>query len=499
MSDGAGVNAPVAARPLMALSQRLPPSNIQAEQALLGALLANNKAYDRMAAFLRPDHFADPVNGRIFAAIAARIDSGRLADVITLKADFEHAGGLAELGGAEYLVDLLGAMVGIINAGEYARAIRDAWHRRALIDIGETLVNAAFGGADISTAADVHEQAEAALFALGDRGDDGEAWSAAHEAMGVAIDAAVTAAKRPSGLIGITTGFTALDAMTGGWRRGQYVLLAARPSMGKTMLALAMAAGAAQVDGKVLFVSREMNREAIGAALAAGLAAVPRAAAERGKIRERDAYGRFVWTPIDDAIVNRMVTAARAMASRTLIVDECRAGTMAAVRAAARRQKRRGGLDLIVIDYLLLMRVPELARSDNRTLEISRLSADAKALAVDLDVPVLVLTQLNRGVEGREDKRPELSDLRDSGSLEQDADTVMFLYREHYYLRDRPPMRSAFKAEEKYADASTAWSAAEVDARGRADLIIRKQRRGPVGTIKLLYGDATTWFTDLPE
>ena len=481
--------------PPLGLMPPAPPSNVGAEQALLGALLANNKAYERVAGFLRPDHFADPVHGRIYEAIGRRCDCGRLADAVTMKAEFEHSGTLDEAGGPTYMAQLLGAMVGIINAGEYGRAIYDAWMRRELIDLAETLRGRAMRDGTVS-AKEILEETESRLYDLAERGETGDACSPAHESMNVAIEAAVRAAQHPGGLVGLTTGYRALDDITGGLRRGQYTLLGARPSMGKTTLALGIAAGAAAAGARVLFISREMTREAIGAVLATGLSGLPRDAAERGRIRGRDDAGRFTWAPIGQSEVDRMMAAARAMAARRLTIDECRAGTMAAARSMARRMKRRGGLDLVVLDYIGLMRVPELSKYDNRTLELTRLSGECKALAVDLDIPVLVLSQLSRDLEKRDDKRPGLSDLRDSGSLEQDADIVAFLYREHYYLTRSEPVRKLGETEERFFARVTAWTDAEIAARERADVIIAKQRRGRVGTVVLRYDQSTTWFCD---
>jgi replicative DNA helicase len=411
---------------------RTPPENMRAEQALLGAILANNKAFDAVSHFLRAEHFFDPVNATVFTAIACRIEAGRLADAVSLKSDLENAGSLEAVGGTAYLTSLLSAMVGIVGVREYGLAIQDSWHRRKLIEVGQTLTSDAFGAGDGRPATEAHEAAEAALYDLAERGEIDEAHAPAHEAMAQAIDAAAKASEQPTGPIGLTTGFAELDEITGGWRRGHLALLAARPSMGKTTLALSMAAGAAELGAAVLFASMEMSRAAIGGVLAAGLAQLPRDAGDRGRIREPDSSGGFAWRSVTQQEIDRMIAAQRAMVNQRLIIDECRSHTMAAIRAQARRMKRRGGLDLVVIDYLGLMRVPELARIGNRVLEVSHLSAQAKALAIEMDVPVLMLCQLNRGPEGPDDKRPTTADLRDSGSLEQDADLLMFIYREHY-------------------------------------------------------------------
>jgi replicative DNA helicase len=476
------------------LSLRMPPANPQAEQALLGAILANNKAYDYVSGFLRPDHFADPVHGKLFERIGLRIDSGRLADTLSLKAELEHDGVLATAGGLSYLAQLLSAMVSPTYVAEYGRAIQDSWHRRQLIEIGEELVRRAFGRGEAETAKDIHESAEAKLFELADRG--GDVPMQAHVAMSLAIDAAEKASQRPSGLVGITTGLRELDEMTGGLRAGTLNLLAARPSMGKTTLALSIAVNAVLAGARVLFVSREMTQIDIGACLAGGMAPVHRDLADRGRHRERDEYGRFRYRPINDVEIHAMMAAQRAMVNRDLVIDECRAGTISAIRSGARRMKRRGGLDLIIVDYLGLLKIPEMARSDNRVLEVTRLSADSKAMAVDLNVPVLMLAQLNRGPESREDKRPSLADLRDSGSLEQDADVVMFLYREHYYLTRNEPKRNLGETEEHFSNRVFTWHEASAANKGLADVIFAKQRKGPTGIRRIAFHDENIWFSD---
>lgn len=474
------------------------PANVQAEQALLGALLANNKAYDRVAQFLRPEHFADQVHGRIYEVMARRIDAGRLADAVALKAEFENAGTLDEVGGTAYLAQLLSAMVGIITAGEYGRAIHDAWHRRQLIEIGEELVNRAFAPGEAS-ARDIHEAAEERLAGLAD-GQEGEsAPMAAHAAMGLAIDAAAQAAARPSGLVGISTGLAALDDITGGLQGGDMIVVGARPSMGKTSLLQAIGAGAAAAGARVLLVSMEMTAAALGAQLVAGLVPISRDLATRGKERYQDDLGQFRWRPVRDDEIRSMQAAQRAMAERRLMLVELRTKTMPALRAVVRRMRRTGGLDVVLIDYLGLLRVPELARHDNRTLEVTRLSADIKAMAVDFNLPVVVASQLNRGVEGREVKRPSLADLRDSGSIEQDADVVMFLHRDHYYLSRLKIERREKESAEDFANRNTRHADQMKAAEGVAEIFVDKQRKGRTGSIRLAYGHETTWFTDLPE
>ncbi len=483
--------------PLAGISQRLPPTNLQAEQALLGAILANNKAYDAVSGFLRVEHFADPIHGRIYREAGALIDGSRVADVVTLKGALENTGVLDEVGGTKYLAQLVSAMVGIINAREYGQAVRDCWLRRELIDIGEQLVNGAFGTGDSEPAQAVMERAEEALFRLGERGEVGGASCSAHDAMMAALDEAGRARDQPGGLVGLPTGYRELDAITGGWRAGDYIVIGARPSMGKTTLALGIAMGAALADASVLFVSLEMTPKALGAQMMAGLAPVARDIAIRGKVQGRDALGRYEWLKATDGDFDAMFRAAKSMLARRFEIDECPQRSMAAVRSKARRMKRRGGLDLIVVDYLTKLRDPNLARSDARVLEVTRLSEDAKALAKELDVPVVMLAQLNRGTESREDRRPTLADLRDSGTIEQDADLVIFPYRDEYYLAREKVKRGPKESEQQYSDRLSAHLTALHESKGKAELIIAKQRAGRLGTVPLRFDAETTWFRDL--
>jgi replicative DNA helicase len=484
---------------LWGASLRQPPANLQAEQALLGALLANNKAYDRVGEFLKSEHFADRINGLIYEAIGRRIDAGRLADVVTLKVDFEQSGVLDEVGGIAYLAQLLAAMVGIINAGEYGRAIRDAWLRRELVDRCTTAINLCHGTDAEMDGAAILEALETELYALAETGGAEGKMLPAAGAMEIAIEAAAKASQQPGGLTGITTGYRALDDLTGGLRGGHLVLIGARPSMGKTTLGLGIAAGAAQAGGRVLFLSAEMTLQDIGAALTAGVAGLPRDATERGRVRQRDALGRWTWPAIDVPMLDRMTAAQRAMAPRELLILEQRGPTLASLRAAARRLKRRGGLDLIVVDYLGLMRVPELERTGNAVAMATALSKGLKGLAMELEVPVIALAQLNRAVESREEKRPMLADLRDSGSLEQDADAVMFLFREHYYLRTARLTKGERESEEGFSGRIADLHGRTDASIGRAEVIVAKMRRGRTGIANLKFDDDSAWFADVEE
>lgn len=482
------------------LGLRQPPTNLPAEQALLGGLLANNKAYDAIAGRLQAEHFADPAHGAIYAAIARRIDAGRLADAVTLdSASVEWAGGFETVAESRaYLGRLLACMVGSRDVAHYADAVIDCWHRRELIRIGQELVGQAMDPGEMP-AREIHEGAEEALARLAD-GQEGDAAPVpAHRAMELAIDEAWKARGVAGGLVGISTGLQALDDLTGGLQPADFYLLAARPSMGKTTLGLTISAGATQAGARVAFISYEMSAVALGAQLTAGVANLSRNLTTRGKERYQDDLGRFRWRQGTEGELVTMQAAQRAMVERRLLILDRLPRTVPALRAALRRLVRRGGLDLVVIDYLGLMTVPELARAGNRVLEVTRLSGDIKAMAKEFRLPFLVLSQLSREAVKGEVKRPQLEHLRDSGALEQDADGVMFLHRDHYYLSREKLERREKETAEDYANRLTRHGDKMNAAEGRAELFIDKLRKGRTGTVPLAYGEETTWFSDLPE
>ena len=478
--------------PLLGLSQRLPPSNQQAEQALLGALLANNKAYERVSEFLAPEHFSDAIHGRIFAAIARRIEAGQLADAVTLRAEFEHSGALDEVGGNSYLAGLVGVMVGIINAGDYGRAIYDAWLRRQLIDIGETVVNNAFGaGTELDGRSQI-EVAEQELFNLAERGAGDGGFITFERALVEALQNAERAFHRSGGVSGLSTGLRDLDKKTGGLHPSDLVILAGRPGMGKTALATKIAFGAARAlqaeartgdpnavaRGSVAIFSLEMSAEQLATRLLAEEARISGDRIRRGDIGQKE--------------FDKFIQVSREIGSLPLHIDDTPAITLSAMRTRCRRLARTKGLSLIVVDYLQLMRPTAGSRPENRVLEISQITQGLKAIAKELAVPVMALSQLSRSVESREDKRPLLSDLRESGSIEQDADVVMFIYREAYYLGRTPPPEGD---HQKHLD----WQLKLDEVNHVAELIIGKQRHGPIGTVKLHFEGKITKFSDLAQ
>ena len=478
---------------------RLPPSNLAAEQALLGALLANNKAFEKVADFLSADHFADPVHGRIFSSVARRIEQGQLADVVTLKAELEHADALAEVGGTAYLAQLLSSMVGIINAAEYGRSIHDAWLRRQLIDVGETMVNDAFGVGEADGSLDGRgqiEQAETALFGLAEKGGAEGGPITFERALASAIELAEHAFHQEGGVSGLTTGLRDLDKKTGGLHPSDLLILAGRPGMGKTALATKIAFSAARSlldaarregnvvpKGAVVIFSLEMSADQLATRLLAEEARVSGERIRRGEISSRD--------------FDRFVEVSRTLQALPLLIDDTPAITMSALRTRCRRLKRTQGLSLVVVDYLQLMRPALGTRPENRVLEISAITQGLKAIAKELAIPVLALSQLSRSVESREDKRPLLSDLRESGSIEQDADAVMFVYRDEYYLQQRTPKQMAFDSEEKYQNALQKWQNDMEQVHNKAELLLEKQRHGPTGRIELFFEGEFTRFGDL--
>ncbi len=481
---------------LLGLALRSPPQNLEAEQALLGALLANNKAYERVAEFLAPEHFADPVHGRIFATLARRIEQGQLANAVTLKTDLENSSLLDEVGGTAYLAQLVSATVGVVNAGEYGRVIYHCYLRRQLVDIGEEVVNRAFGDAEGLDAPQQIEAAEQALFDLAAKGSADGGFVSFEKALKLAVEGAERAFKRSGHVSGLATGLRDLDAKLGGLHASDLIILAGRPGMGKTSLATCIAFGAARALaaeareaglGKtppaVAFFSLEMSAEQLATRLLAEEARVSSDRIRRGEIAERE--------------FERFVACQREISALPLMIDDTPALSISALRTRCRRLKRTQGLGLVVVDYLQLLRPAPGTRPENRVLEISQITQGLKAIAKELAVPVLALSQLSRAVESREDKRPQLSDLRESGTIEQDADVVMFLYRDEYYLAAREPKLMTFDNQAKFDEAHAKWVADMERVHNVAEVNLAKQRHGPTGKVELFFEAEFTRFANL--
>ncbi|MDG3443988.1 replicative DNA helicase [Nitrospirillum amazonense] len=477
--------------PTGALPYRTPPHNLEAEQALLGAALVNNKALEKVAEFLRPEHFFDPANGRIFAAIAKLVERGQIASPLTLKAYFEQDADLKEIGGTEYLARLAAGVVTVSNAEDYGRIIHDAYLRRQLIDVGEDMVNAAYKHDLDVVATDQIEEAEKKLFDLASTGDAQGGFIPFERSLKAAIEMAEAAYKRSSHVTGVTTGLRDLDGKLGGLHPSDLIILAGRPSMGKTALATNIAFNAARAHMKssgkegapVGFFSLEMSAEQLATRILADEAEVSGDKIRRGEIHGSD-FPRFI-------------EASNYISKVPFFVDDTPALSITAVRTRARRLKRTHGLGMIVVDYLQLLRGGGINKTDNRVQEISEITRGLKAIAKELDLPVIALSQLSRQVENREDKRPQLSDLRESGSIEQDADVVMFVYREQYYLERAEPSRRPEEAEDKFNDRYQRWQQRLEEVHDTAEAIIAKQRHGPVGTVRLHFHGEFTRFSDL--
>ncbi|QDH13324.1 replicative DNA helicase [Formicincola oecophyllae] len=486
--------------PGQALLLRSPPANLDAEKALLGAILTNNRAYEHVADFLEPHHFADITHQQLFQIIGGRIAKSGLANAITLKGELEHSNVLENVGGLDYLKTLMKSMVGIINAREYGIVIHDCWVRRQLIEIGETVVNDAYSSDSDFNGSNQIETAEQKLFDLAsDRNQQASGFTSFENALADALEVAELAFKRTSDIVGLSSGLRDFDLKTGGLHPSDLLILAGRPAMGKTALATKIAFSAAQSlmreaeeeserqgrrinpKGMVAIFSLEMSASQLATRILSEQSEVSGERIRRGDVGTRE--------------FDRFIRVSRELQRLPLYIDDTPAITMAAMRTRCRRLKRTKGLALVVVDYLQLMKAGS-GRSDNRVLEISMITQGLKALAKEMEVPVIALSQLSRQVESREDKRPMLSDLRESGSIEQDADAVMFVYRDEYYLQQRQPKENNFEDNGKYIDALQEWQRKMELVHNQADLILEKQRHGPTGTIKLKFEGEFTRFSD---
>ncbi len=472
---------------------RQAPHNIEAEQALLGAILLNNAAYDRVMDFLEAEHFFEPVHQRIYDIAGQIIRSTKLASPITLKTFFEDEEIAEGVTIQQYLARLSASATTIINAADYGRAIYDLATRRNLILIGEELViNAYDAPVDLSPDKQI-EEAESRLYEIAEQGRYGGGFLTFKHALTDAIDMAGKAYKRDGGLSGIATGLTDVDSKMGGLQASDLIIIAGRPSMGKTALATNIAfeiARAHQFEiksdgskesingGVVGFFSLEMSAEQLATRIIAEQSGIPSEQIRRGKINDGD--------------FQRLVGVSRDLQSIPLYIDHTGGISIAQLAARARRLKREHGLDLLVIDYLQLLRGSHKRAAEGRVQEVSEITTSLKALAKELNVPIVALSQLSRQVENRDDKRPQLADLRESGSIEQDADVVMFVYREEYYVERREPREGTAEHIE--------WQSEMENVHGLAELIVSKQRHGPTGSIKLQFqADVTRFGNYVPD
>jgi len=470
------------------LAYREAPSNIEAEQALLGAILVNNESMQHIGDQLRPENFYEPLHGRIFEAIQKFNNKGLIANPVTLKHYFDQDEALADIGGGSYLTKLAGLAVMVINISDYSQMIYDLALKRQLIGIGEEVVNVAYEHQIDIPASSQIEAAEQKLFNLSAEGSGDRGFRAIKHSLIGAIKQAEYAFKH-DGVVGVPTCLIDLDKMLGGLQRSDLLILAGRPSMGKTALAVNVAYNACKAlmnmaverkqdpkeGGSVGFFSLEMSAEQLCTRMLSSASKLNSSSIFKGDITA-DQFAHLVRTSNE-------------MAAMPFFIDDTPALSISGLRTRARRLKRMHNLKLLVVDYLQLLRGSSSRSSDNRVQEVSEITQGLKAIAKELDIPVIALSQLSRAVEQRPDKRPQLSDLRESGSIEQDADVVMFIYREEYYLgREQPP---------EGTDKHLQWQTEMDRAMNVAEVIIAKHRNGPIGNVKLRFNGNLTQFDNL--
>ncbi|HEY0447026.1 MAG TPA: replicative DNA helicase [Allosphingosinicella sp.] len=476
------------------------PQNIEAEAALLGALMIDNRLAEDIQLKLRPEHFHEPLHARVYEAILKLVDRNMIASPVTLRPMFEADEEMKELGGPAYLAQLTGSGAAIIGARDFAGQIYELALLRALIGVGREMVEQALDTSEDIDPKGQIEAAEAALYRVAEEGGGEGSVKSFAQATKLAVQMAEKALNTGGGLSGVTTGLTDVNAKTGGLHHSDLLILAGRPGMGKTALATNMAFNAAQrlvrdmEDGiapeksagaGVAFFSLEMSADQLATRILAEQSGISSENLRMGKISQQD--------------FRNLARAAADLESLPLYIDDTPGLTIAALRTRARRMKRQKGIGLIVVDYLQLLQGTGKGGNDNRVQEISEISRGLKTLAKELNVPVLALSQLSRAVEQREDKRPQLSDLRESGSIEQDADIVMFVYREEYYVQSREPKRPIEGDDAKVWEDHNNWQRDMERVYGLSELIVAKQRHGATGKVKLKFESKITKFSDCIE
>ena len=457
------------------------PCNIEAEQAVIGSILISNDIYDEISPIIDAQKFFDPIHVKIFTTIEILISKGLLANPITLKNYFENNEGLKELGGHDYLIKITKLATSVKQAIDYANIVQEMHVRRELIKISESVLYQASSSAEIETSGEeMIQNTEKSLFDLAERGHFNRSFIKFDRALKQTIEMAESAHKNEGGIVGVPTGLTDLDSRLGGMHKQDLVIIAGRPSMGKTALATNIAFHAAKnIEKKeskstVAFFSLEMSSEQLSTRILSEQSRIRSNDIRRGRVTEHE-FEKFIET-------------SKNISDLPLYIDETPAITIAAISNRSRRIKRLFGLELIVVDYIQLMR--SIGKKEyNRVQEISEITQGLKALAKELDVPVLALSQLSRQVELRDNKKPQLSDLRESGSIEQDADVVMFVYREAYYLESKEPTLGSIEHAE--------WQQKMDEVSRLAEIIIGKQRHGPTGNVKVEFEGMYTKFKDL--
>ncbi len=455
------------------------PSNIEAEQALIGSILVNNDIIDEIASIINNKEFYDPLHSKIYEFVEKLHNKGMIANPITLKSAFENENNLSEVGGTEYLVKLTRFSSSVKQCIDYAKIIHEKFVKRELVKISENLTEESMDESLEKSGDDIIQNTEKLLFDLAERGTFSQSFSQFGKALDQTLEMATSAMKNDQGIVGVPTGLVDLDERLGGLHKSDLVIIAGRPSMGKTALATNIAFHAAKKNSDenkksvVAFFSLEMSSEQLSTRIVSEQSRIKSNDIRRGKITEEE--------------MNRLIETSRNIHELPMLIDETPAITISTLSNRARRIKRLFGLDLIVVDYIQLMSAGS-RRYDGRVQEISEITQGLKALAKELNVPVLALSQLSRAAEQRDDKRPQLSDLRESGSIEQDADVVMFVYREEYYLERKEPKLGSIEHAE--------WQSKMNEILGSADIIIGKQRHGPTGNVKVEFEAIYTKFKD---
>jgi replicative DNA helicase len=484
--DSTARKLPEAAAP----QYRSPPHNIEAEQALIGAILVNNEALYRVSDFLEPQHFFEPLHQRIYELASSLIRAGKIATPVTLKTFLPTDIDIGGLNLSQYLARLAAEATTVINAADYGRTIGDLSVRRNLIRIGEDMVNVAFDAPVDFAPREQIEDAERRLYEIAETGRFGSGFQRFAQALTTAVDMAARAYQRDGKLSGLATAMKDLDAKMGGLQPSDLIIVAGRPGMGKTALATNIAyniarahRGETRADGHIEtvnggivgFFSLEMSAEQLATRIISERTGIPSSVIRRGGISEAD------YENIKDVSIE--------LQGLPFYVDETGGLSIAQLAARARRLKRQRGLDVLFIDYIQLLQGSQRKANESRVQEVTEITTNLKALAKELNVPIVALSQLSRQVESRDDKRPQLSDLRESGSIEQDADVVLFVFREEYYLANKEPRPGS--------EEHLKWQTDMAAVHGKAEIIIGKQRHGPTGTVQMQFEAAVTRFDDL--
>ena len=458
------------------------PMNIGAEQALLGAILSNNLALEKVENFLEPEHFSSKINALIFKTLKKLISNDQVADLNTLKVFLENDPDFISNGGISYLLKISENSISIINSKQYGELIYDLFIRRKLINLGTNLINDSYDNFEDKNSDIIIENTESNLYNLTSDGDTQKGPKQFDNILSLTIDYAEKAYKKSSDVIGLKTGLNDFDKKIGGLHKSDLIIIAGRPSMGKTAFATNIASNICNGknnDNKtnVLFFSLEMSSEQLATRVISELSQISSEGIRTGNLSKTD--------------FEKIIVASEKLKNLSLFIDDSPALTISSIRTRSRRLKRKFGLDLIIIDYLQLINGESRNSNDNRVKEISDITRGLKAIAKELNIPVVALSQLSRKVEEREEKRPQLADLRESGSIEQDADLVVFLYREEYYLaRTEPP-----EGTEKHA----MWTSKMEKVHNIAEAIVAKHRHGPISRVKLHFNATNTKFSDLAD